>query len=429
MTNSHISQPGSEQRETASGCQPNSWGRILKLICAGAISLQSIVAFAQDSPNRQIVVSTNSGREFAGNLVSLDAGQLTVAAPESNKLPTKNLIHLKFKNRHLLRNAADPVVLLADGGSLTARAIGSDDETLSVRWERYPVWTPLRLPLETVRGLIFSPSDEPGADALLWNRIADHRDRHDLVLLNNGDTLIGQFAGLDEKTLTLVTTAGKSSIDRTGLRGVAFNPELTNVEPLKGEGALVSLLDGSRFRVQGLKLGTLDRLECRTLFGARLDLPMLTIDSLRFLGGCATYLSDLEPAQYRFEPFFDFGWPLRRDRNVRGGPLQLRGTLYPKGLGLHSQSEVSYRLDGRYRRFLATIGIDDDTLGKGNVVFEVLLDGRTVYKSDNLTGASPALFLDKVDVTGTKLLTLRVAFGAHADIQDHADWCDALLVK
>jgi hypothetical protein len=188
-------------------------------------------------------------------------------------------------------------------------------------------------------------------------------------------------------------------------------------------------VDGSRLRVHDLKLGTLDRLECRTLSGVALELPLLAVDSVRFLEGCATYLSDIEPVQYRFEPFFDLQWPLRRDRSVQGGLLRLRGTTYPKGLGVHSRSEVSYRIDGQHRRFQATIGIDDDTQGKGSAVFEVLLDGKSVYKSDHLTGASPPVVLDKIVVTGAKTITLRVDFGELADIQDHADWCDAMLVK
>lgn len=387
--------------------------------------------FGQDNPNRQVVVSSSSGREFVGNLVSLEAGQLAVTVPDPQRLPTKSLIRLKFKNRQMLQTGAEPMVVLAEGGSLTARAVSSDDETLTVRWGRYPAWDPLKVPLDAVRGLIFSRPEDAADDARLWSRISGHRERHDLILLNNGDTLIGQFAGLNEQTLTLETTAGKSTIDRAGLRAVAFNPELMNVEKLKGEGALVSLLDGSRFRIHSLKLGpgSLDRLECRALFGARLNLPVLTIDSLRFLGGCATYLSDLEPAPYRFVPYFDFQWPLGRDRNVLGGPLFLRGQEFPKGLGLHSQSEVSYRLDGQYRWFQATIGIDDVTQGKGSALFEVLLDGKSFYKSNDLTGTSPALVLDRIDVTGRKQLTLRVDFGALADIQDHADWGDAVLVK
>lgn len=391
----------------------------------------AIVGIAQDNPNRQIVVSTNTGREFTGNLVSLEGGQLTLLTPETQKLPTKNLIHLRFKNRQMAQRGGHPSVLLADGCLLATQAIGSDNETLTVRWLRFATWTPLKLPLDAVRGVIFAPPENADGDAQLWLRLTEHRDRHDLVLLNNGDTLTGQFVGLDETTVTLETAGGKNSIPRAGVRGIAFNPELMNNERMKGEGALLSLLDGSRFRIQNLKLGpgSLDRLECRTSFGARLDVPILTIDSLRFLGGCAKYLSELEPAAYRFEPFFDYEWPLRRDRTVRGGPLRLRGTEYPRGLGLHSQSEVTYPLNGAYRRFQATLGIDDDTQGKGSAIFEVLVDGKSVYQSDNLTGASQPVLLDRIDVTGAKLLTLRVGFGALADIQDHANWCDALLVK
>ena len=81
------------------------------------------------------------------------------------------------------------------------------------------------------------------------------------------------------------------------------------------------------------------------------------------------------------------------------------------------------------RRFQATIGIDDDTQGKGSARFEVLVDGKSVYKSDDLTGASPPVVLDRISLVGAKTLTLRVDYGELADIQDHADWCDAMLVK
>jgi hypothetical protein len=210
---------------------------------------------------------------------------------------------------------------------------------------------------------------------------------------------------------------------------VIFNPTLTNSESLKGEGALLSLVDGSRFRARDLKFGPLDRLTLRTLFGIEIELPLSAVESMRFLGGCATYLSDLAPADYKFEPFLQLDWPLRLDRNVSGGFLTLRGTEYPKGLGVHSRSNVTYRLDGKFRWFHAVIGIDDDTAGKGSVVFEVLADGKRTFRSDVLTGTSAAAPLERLDVSGVKLLTLRVDYATQGDILDHADWCDAVLFR
>jgi len=227
----------------------------------------------------------------------------------------------------------------------------------------------------------------------------------------------------------LQTPLGTSSIDRSGIRAMIFNPTLSNSAPLKGEGAFVSLIDGSRFRAVDLKFEALDRLRLRTMCGVSLELPFSAVESVRFLGGCATYLSDLVPVESRFEPYFDLQWPLRNDRNVSGGFLTVRGVEYPRGLGVHSQSNVTYRLDGKYRRFHAVLGVDDDARGKGSVVFEVLVDGKRLYRSDVLTGASPPVVLDRLDISAGRLLTLRVEYATLGDIQDHADWCDAMVIK
>lgn len=403
------------------------------LLAASILVANVGTAPAQESAQRQVIALGQDGREFAGVLAAFGSGQLTIgagapaAAPQ--RLATKNLISLKFKNRPSIAHASDPLVLLADGNVLALQIVGSDDVALTGRWARFPAWNPVKVPLETLRGLILSKSGDAAADARLWNRLAEHREHHDLVILTNGDSLVGRFAGMDEKTLTFEVAGNKSTIERSGIQAIAFDPDLISSEPLKGEGALLSLTDGSRCRIHSPKLGTIERLECRTAFGATLEIPCLAVESLRFLGGCVTYLSDVEPAQFRFEPYYDLPWPLRRDRSVTGTPLRLRGTTWPRGLGVHSKSEVSYRLDGQYRRFQATIGIDDDTAGKGSAVFEVLVDGKTVFKSENLTGSSHPVVLDRISLTGAKTLMLRVDYGELADIQDHADWCDALLVN
>jgi hypothetical protein len=405
-----------------------SGGTALACVLVAVVFAPDVV-LGQGQPSRQVIVVNREGKVLFGNLTSIAGEQLVVGTPEPQRLATKDVISLRFKNRPSVQRDTDPLILISDGSLLVMRVLASDDESLMARWARFPAINPIRLPLEAIRGIVLARPDDPVADAQLWNTISDHRGRHDLVLLGNGDTLVGRFAGLNEKALSLQTSAGATSVERSGISGVSFNPELINVERLKGEGALLSFVDGGRLRVQSLKLGMSDRFECRTAYGTVLEFPVQLVDAVRFLGGCVTYLSDLEPAEFRFEPFFDLQWPLRRDRNVQGGPLRLRGVAYPAGLGLHSCSDVTYNLSGQYRGFHATIGIDDGTHGKGSATFEVLVDGKSVYKSGELTGGNAAVMLDRVDITGCKSLKLRVDFGADADIQDHADWCDAVLIR
>ena len=82
----------------------------------------------------------------------------------------------------------------------------------------------------------------------------------------------------------------------------------------------------SRFHSTKFKLSAdAKKLALQARFGAALEIPTDAIHSLQFTGGRITYLSDLQPAAYKCEPYFTLEWPLRKDRNVLGQPLRMRG--------------------------------------------------------------------------------------------------------
>ena len=72
---------------------------------------------------------------------------------------------------------------------------------------------------------------------------------------------------------------------------------------------------------------------------------------------------------------------------------------------------------------------DDTARGRGSVVFVVEVDGERVYTSKPVTGKSDPLSIPPVDVAGKQRLTLIVDFGHLGDIRDHADWCNAVLIR
>jgi hypothetical protein len=126
------------------------------------------------------------------------------------------------------------------------------------------------------------------------------------------------------------------------------------------------------------------------------------------------------------------GWgPVERDRSVGesaggdGNPLTIGGVVYEKGLGTHAAAEVGVYLGGRCTAFTAAVGLDDETTQPGSVVFQVLADDRVVFDS-GVVRPGPALPLT-ADVTGARLLTLRVTDGGDGKNFDHADWADARL--
>ena len=168
-----------------------------------------------------------------------------------------------------------------------------------------------------------------------------------------------------------------------------------------------------------------------TAFGAAIEVPLSAVVSIRFLDGRTTYLSDLEPKEARATSFFGSSerFAFGKDRNVLGGPLIVRGSEFPKGLGTRSQSRIEFDLGGAYRRFQATAALDDLSQGKGSVRFIVEKDGTRIFESGLVTGTALPTAIGPLDVTGARRLVLIVDYGELADINDWADWCDAVVIR
>ncbi|HEV2779938.1 MAG TPA: beta-galactosidase [Actinophytocola sp.] len=127
------------------------------------------------------------------------------------------------------------------------------------------------------------------------------------------------------------------------------------------------------------------------------------------------------------------GWgPVERDTSNGealpgdGRPITLNGTVYAKGLGVHSPGAVTLNLGANCTRFTATVGVDDEVGNSGSVRFSVLGDGATLTETPTLTGSSPSIPLD-VDITAIRQLDLIIADAADGNGLDHADWAEARL--
>src|SRR5262249_328921 len=117
---------------------------------------------------------------------------------------------------------------------------------------------------------------------------------------------------------------------------------------------------------------------------------------------------------------------------VTGSPLKLGGHIYPKGIGVHAYSSLTFALDGTYRELRLVVGIDDaikyvSNPGVGSVTFRVLIDGKPAKEIKKARGDAP----DEVAIplAGAKKLTLVADYGTYLHILGRADWADACLVK
>ena len=166
------------------------------------------------------------------------------------------------------------------------------------------------------------------------------------------------------------------------------------------------------------------------------------IQHFSFLGGRFVYLSDLSPqdCQMKYIPYFP--GPVepflpKRDKNQRGEEISLNGQSFFKGIGVLSRTEITVKLDQKYRKFQSHIGIDDQireiykfhpySIG-GSVVFQIYLDGRKNWDSGIVYWFDPPKSID-LDIQGYKEMVLIVDFAENAHVNDLANWAGARLIR
>jgi len=75
----------------------------------------------------------------------------------------------------------------------------------------------------------------------------------------------------------------------------------------------------------------------------------------------------------------------------------------------------------------ATIGIDDETDGRGDCVFKVLVDGDEKFSQRVKATDKPRAI--RVPLSGASRVELIVEAGEDLDIADHANWAEARLIR
>ncbi|TCM96499.1 parallel beta helix pectate lyase-like protein [Paenibacillus sp. BK033] len=202
------------------------------------------------------------------------------------------------------------------------------------------------------------------------------------------------------------------------------NKEVTGYEVYRG-GILIGTTNGAttHYEATGLLPGTSNRFTVKAKDAA----------------GNASEASDpataVQPAPIGDVYLSDYGWDIgtagwgsvMRDKSSDGRVITLNGTEYAKGLGTHADSEIIYAVGGAYNRFLAEVGVDDETYGNGAVSFQVWLDGELAYDSGVLTAESETALID-LDISGAQALKLVVTNGGNGNDWDHADWGNAVIV-
>ena len=127
------------------------------------------------------------------------------------------------------------------------------------------------------------------------------------------------------------------------------------------------------------------------------------------------------------------------NKSVEGKPLTIEGRRYEHGVGVHAKALLVYRIPATAKRFVATVGLDDEKRDdpRSSVTFEVYGDVKEMGEPPVLLAKTPELKSGKIrswniDVelnSRFKELRLVVDDAGDGDKADHADWADAGFIK
>lgn len=374
----------------------------------------------------QVQVDTLKSGQVAGELQQITASQVVVG---ERKLPLSEVLEIRIAApTPTPAAAAQPVeVILNEGSRLTGAQITVKGSDVSLQ---SPDLGTVAVRKSVVKSLRLAASDPKVDEA--WQKLLVRESKKDLIVVRKEDKLdfLGGVAGeIDAQTVKFLIDGEEVPVKRERVYGLIFQPAEATIKSQASLDLLGDMkLESKLVTVQG------DTCQVVLASGVNVTVPLSRIRSMDFSAGKVRQLSQMKPSDSKFVPLFDdVGgyYDYRKDNGPLRMPISLGGKSYPRGICIHSQSRLTFRLQGDYRRFQATIGIDDhaDDYGiYGNVQLTISGDDKVLLKADVKRADAPKPI--DLDVTGIRDLQIFVDFGE--DNVDTADWLsmgDAKVIK
>ena len=391
-------------------------------------------------PAAAVEVVTLSEEQIEGTIESLSSENVVVKTTNSSlAIPLSDILTLRLTSPAVPEGADSRLLVrLTDESRLFVSSFLSTGTNVTVS---HPVFGELQLPVTTVSNVRFAPPD-PKID-LEWSQLLERSVKKDMVAVRKGDVLDhldGIVGSLSDSTLQFQLDGDDLPVKRDKVFGLIFSKRDSTT---KKTVARIDLVTGDRLSARQVDWDG-KKWQVRLVTGSEVEVAPEQLLSLDFSQSKLTYLSDLEPREVKHTPYFNYPgfpvWKYKKDSAFEGKPLTLGKTKYRKGLALHSQTQIRFRLGGEYRRFQAMMGIADEiNYGDANVIIKA--DERIVFsgvaKTSNSIGPNaterPKPQRLDIDVTGVVELEIFVGYGseneATTDIGDRVYFGNARLLR
>jgi hypothetical protein len=380
----------------------------------------------------QFEVQPLEGQRLTGGLVALDGKQAVLETPAGRvSLELQKIACLAAKQKPAAPGQEPRAWIdLTDGSTLLAGEYLAHGGTARITLLGGEV---VEVPTRDIATVRFQVGI--GAVAAEWARIVGMRLQNDVLVTGKGETIDyhkGILHDVTDKQVQFDLDGEVLNVKRTKIFGFVYYHANENEHP---EG-LYTITDASGSRWSALSVSLAEKLEWKTATGLTVRRPVEQVVQIDLSRGKIVYLSDLKAESATYTPYFGMEKELparlqffrpRQDRTLESKPLRLGGKTFPKGLAMHSRTEMTYVLPGKFSKLEAVAGIDDEFRPRGNVRLVLRGDNKVLLET-TLTGADAPKPV-AVDLTGVRRLTVLVDFGDELDVSDHLDLANARIIK
>lgn len=385
------------------------FGLLLVLACAAANAAEIPIGVVsvEGEEKRDALIDSDTGLKFKASSTALkDVAEIVLG--EAGKPSEGSAIYLR--NGDILRGLK---ILSGDDSKLSFKSEGCGELTLENKFVHALTFpTKERLDPDVIEGFLKAP-----------------KSKEDSLLLPKGDTTSGYLEKFTSKDLSFNAGGQSRAYAFEQIAGLRLAP-LEEFKPRTDLVASISLRDGSRItgKILALKSGALS---VEGINQQPWRIPAESIATIEFKGGKMVYLSQLNPSAAEERPYAGgapvvFHW--RKDKSAIGETLKIAGREFPRGLGVHSYSKLTFSLEKQYDKFLCVVGLDAAAGSSATCTWKVLVDGKESAAGIAKAGAKAEEI--KIVVKGATLLELVCDYGPDEDdAGDQLDWAGARLIK
>lgn len=157
---------------------------------------------------------------------------------------------------------------------------------------------------------------------------------------------------------------------------------------------------------------------------------LIFFKNLPYIQGKPISLTYFKPVSFR-QDYLDPQYN-RTVESARGANywnrLSVNYYFYDKGIGSHADSDITYHLNQGFSVFRTDYGVDTEADQSAKVYFEILADGKTLFRSGTRGRFDPPGSVT-VNVKGAKYLTLRIIKAGESNFGAHADWLNPVVTR